>query len=253
MAYANNEQVGRVQPLRCWTSRQVEAVRAAAQQVICDWCTAWGMDPSSAQVLITNGDACEQPSLDALHRALHIALFGESAIDPASGLDAPVASRVRERVLGDLRERMIAWARVDLIDQTVSAQPTHIPKPWSGDLVLRWRWAGLEGHWVLAFQAVSKLVPAFAAPRPTLTASVDLAQALADHHFTVRAGLSPISLLLGDLASLGIGDIVKLNHRLDQPLQLSMADSHAGLCAGWLGQRQGRKALELTAADTPST
>jgi flagellar motor switch protein FliM len=71
-----------------------------------------------------------------------------------------------------------------------------------------------------------------------------LATALGPQKLQVQAQLTPVTVTLGDLSSLVVGDILILPHMLDTPLQVT--DPQQGpLCDAWLGQRDGRVALEL--------
>jgi hypothetical protein len=248
MSLASSEQEQRAKPLRCWTAQQTEAVCASAEGVLRGWCTAWDIDPQGVRVLVLQGDAPLLPAPDAWQRALQSALFGGTPSAAAPNIGGPVSRQVRAEAWADLRSRARAWAGCDVFELSESSQPLGEPQAWSGDLVLRWHCAGLEGVWPLAGDAVVRLAPPLVSPPPALAPKVDMGQALAAHVLTVRTSLAPVSLRLGDLASLGLGDIVKLPHSLDQPLHLSLPDGDAPLCAGWLGQRHGQKALELTPA-----
>lgn len=249
MALASPEQEQRVQPLRCWTDVQIEALRAAAARVLDEWRGAWSSDTEAVQVVALTGEheAPSSVSPDAVQRALQAALFGGTGPAAAPGAGGPLSRRLRTQAWDDLRQRAQAWAGIDLMAST-NQSPMTPPAAWSGDVVLHWRWKCLEGLWAMSGACVARLVPPSVVSSPMPTPQVPLGDALSDHVLRVQADLSPVSLRLGDLASLGIGDIVRLNHALDQPLSLSLPGAAGLLCAGWLGQRNGHKALELTPA-----
>ena len=52
-------------------------------------------------------------------------------------------------------------------------------------------------------------------------------------------------LLLRELATLSVGDVITLDHRLQDPVTLRLAGG-GDLCTGYLGVCQGRKAVQLT-------
>lgn len=249
MALASPEQEQRIQPLRCWTDAQIEALRAAAAHVLDEWRGAWSSDTEVVQVvaLTWEHEVLPPASPDAVQRALQAALFGASGPAAAPGAGGPLSRRLRTQAWDDLRLRALAWAGIDLVAST-NQSPMTPPAAWSGDVVLHWRWRNLEGLWAVPGTCVARLVPPSVVSSPAPTPQVPLGDALSEHVLRVQADLSPVSLRLGDLASLGVGDIVRLNHALDQPLSLSLPGAQEPLCAGWLGQRNGHKALELTPA-----
>ncbi|KQO35431.1 hypothetical protein ASF19_23820 [Acidovorax sp. Leaf84] len=67
--------------------------------------------------------------------------------------------------------------------------------------------------------------------------------------------MQSLTLSLGQLQSLGVGDIVILSHSLDLPAQLKIDSNEVlgslkeaqplPLCQAWLGQLQGNMAVEL--------
>ena len=121
--------------------------------------------------------------------------------------------------------------------------------PWSGALWLQWPWC--HGVWRLRlpYRAVVALLGEEApgpATRPTVrdAALLPLGQALGEQRLAVRVELQPVDLSLGQLQDLRLGDVVALDHALDQPLRVVTADG-VPVCGAWLGQREGRIAVEL--------
>jgi len=96
-------------------------------------------------------------------------------------------------------------------------------------------------HEVVAAWGSADPAPAASPALPT----TGLDEALARERITLRTVLSGTELNLGQLQSLSIGDVIPLEHRLDAPLKVVSAEG-AELCEGWLGQRQGRIAVEMT-------
>lgn len=246
MSLASPEQEKRAQALRCWSYAQVDTVRAGAERVLTDWCAAWASEAQSVvRVSVLDDQPSPLQSPDAMQRALQALLLNGSAQAGAVGTGGPIARQVRVLAWGDLRARLLAWTGVDLVARAQASPCPPQPEAWSGELLLSWRCDELEGVWSLPGEAVARLIPPCNVPAPTLSPVVELGHALAEHLLTVQAFLSPVSLPLGELASLAPGDIVRLSHPLDQPLHLRLPGGLAPLCAGWLGQRHGRKALDL--------
>ncbi|RIX79087.1 FliM/FliN family flagellar motor C-terminal domain-containing protein [Acidovorax cavernicola] len=148
--------------------------------------------------------------------------------------------------LGDLP--LQAFADVDRVGATSAAQA------WSGALCIRASWCG--GEWTLAlpWDAVTAVLgeeaPASQSRNSTPQAGgqpkVRLDLALADRRVALRVMLEGAQLNLGQIQGLRVGDVIPLAHRLDAAAQVVGADSQR-VCDGWLGQSQGRLAIELAA------
>lgn len=248
MAFATAEQEQRAQPLRAWTSAQLDAVRVSARRVLQDWSTTWSMDRTTGRVLIVEHEPQRRPSTEALQRALQNALFAPTTHSPSLGDGAAIARRVGTQVWDDWRARVLAWAGLDLVGDVERIKPFVKPQAWSGDVLLQLHWCGMDWPLCLPGEAVARLAPPCVVPEPPRVAQVNLGEALEEHVLEAHVTLAPVTLRLGDLATLAIGDVVTLPHTLDQPLHLTVQDGQTPLCSGWLGQRHGLKALELTPA-----
>ncbi|QGW82255.1 FliM/FliN family flagellar motor switch protein [Variovorax paradoxus] len=129
--------------------------------------------------------------------------------------------------------------------------------PWSGALCVRWPWCGGSWHLDLPHGAVAVLLGHAAGsaspPRtyPPQMPRVPLAQALSGQRVALRVMLEGTELNLGQLQGLQLGDVLPLAHALDAPAQVAGTDG-APVCHGWLGQSEGRIAVEL-GAPTSST
>ncbi|WPH16092.1 FliM/FliN family flagellar motor C-terminal domain-containing protein [Variovorax paradoxus] len=138
-----------------------------------------------------------------------------------------------------------------------SREGNTLSNPWSGALSVHWPWCG--GVWRLGLPhgAVAALLASeSAAARPTLRSGEHLLpkepldQALADRRVALRVMLKGAELNLGQLQELRVDDVVPLEHLLDAPAQVVGADG-GRVCDGWLGQSDGRIAIEL-AVSAPS-
>lgn len=252
MAFANLEQAQRARPLRCWSERQIGIVRGGAQARLEEWCRDWSLDAKTARVVLGEGDAPPPFSPDSLQRALQTALFGATGQGGSPGLGGVISREIRTRAWNDLRSRLLSWSGVDLLERVDGSGPPVSSGAWSGDLPLHWSWGGLAGRWWLTGDVVATLLPRSPATTIEARPKVPLGKALAGQTVAVQVGLSSVALRLGDLASLSEGDIVRLPHALHEPLAVSLAAGHMPLCAGWLGQRHGLKALELAPASEAS-
>jgi len=129
---------------------------------------------------------------------------------------------------------------------------------WSGVLRLRWPWCG--GIWTLtlppdavAAALVGSGAEPKAAPIPLIATAPrqSLGQALDGQLVGLRVLLAGTELNLGQLQDLRLDDVVPLAHALDAPAQL-VGTTGSPVCEGWLGQRDGRIAIELVAPQVAS-
>ncbi|HSV47297.1 MAG TPA: FliM/FliN family flagellar motor switch protein [Ramlibacter sp.] len=136
--------------------------------------------------------------------------------------------------------------------QLQDAQLPGGPQPadlgtWSGAVVAVLPLERGEIRLLLGGEAVAALLPR-RPKRPAMpsTPVVPLATAIGSHKLALAAHLSPFDLDLGSLSMLRVGDVIPLPHPLDAPLWVKTAD--ATVCCAFLGQRHGRKAIELVKA-----
>lgn len=128
------------------------------------------------------------------------------------------------------------------------------PDPWSGALYVRWPWCGGVWTLVLSHEAVASLLSAEAAPvvapgaGPQHAPKERLDRVLTGQTVSLRIMLAGVELNLGQLQQLRLDDVVPLEHPLDAPAQVLGADG-APICDGWLGQIDGRVAIELALPD----
>lgn len=189
------------------------------------------------------------PGYTAIH-AITRAMFGTDAVRDVPGM----ADGAARAAWTDWLRRLAASPVPEGSELQEVAPPlgSTAAKPWSGALWLRWRWCGGSWHLAISHEVVAAwagaestkpAAPVSVAPSPTR-----LDQALAHERITLRTVLGGAELNLGQLQSLRVGDVVPLEHRLDAPLDV-VTDEGAVLCEGWLGQRQGRVAVEMSLPD----
>ncbi len=276
---ADSERLAR--PLRAWRDDQRLAVQAFFEQLAADWhrdwclagpssagpagvadedgghagadalpCVAWRHIPARAAAPTPaafaptdNAIAGGRPSPSALSDLCR-ALFGDAGPQPGS-----VALEVAHRAWGDWWLRMNRRARL----------PRATPRPgsrtsdwWSGKLQVRLPWCAgtlvleleeAQARALLESQAPALLAATAASAAPA-TRKTSIAVALAGRGIELRAMLGGVELSLRQLQSLRVGDVVPLEHRLDEP---ALVESTAAdpLCRGWLGQQDGHVAVEM--------
>lgn len=267
----------RARPLHHWPKARQEAVRVHFAEIHRAWCADWlpasgtaassdsavwlsdsvaetAFVPEGTTIFWSFVDASVVTTGCAAVHAIARAMFGSDAVRDVPG----IANGAARAAWNDWLRRLAALP----VPEASGLQEVAPPKggvaarPWSGALWLRWCWCG--GLWRLALP--HEVVAAWASgesakPAPPALADPSITrldQALARERITLRTVLGGAELTLGQLQSLRIGDVIPLAHRLDAPLNVVTAEG-AALCEGWLGQRQGRVAIEMSLPDLPRT
>ena len=243
-------------PLRTWNHSQVAIIQDACQVVYDTWCQEWGLPASSVHVADA-GSAWEGLDDGAAERELQPWLFGDRASGSAVG-NSGMASQLGARAW---RAWQVALAPLAPPDPT--ARPV---RAWSGGLVAVFPWA--SGQWCRALEGdtverilslqdvthVSETQPHGSLGTSQKVELVPLNHAIARHLLNVNIQLQPVSLSLAQLQSLSLGDVVTLDHGLDEPALMHLATASISpnavaaeppLCTVWLGQVDGRMAVEL--------
>lgn len=272
---------GHVSPLRAWTAAQQALLKRSLADTLAAWQADWGVAGSAvaAQVELHDGfaDLAGQASArkvrDAAQaeRVLHNLLFGDRAYASFNATESStVAGQLAEAAWQDWLQRLARLLGFPdgahgassgfFASPGTSAAPDAVapwPSPWSGDLLawlpwgretleLRLRADGVEN---VLRRGAAELAGAAGGSTVPVAPPIPVDRALAGRSLRVRGELGTVTLALGQLQELGLGDVVALPHRLDQPLELRLADSGSPqgllLCRAWLGQAQGRIALEL--------
>jgi hypothetical protein len=274
-------------PLRWWPEAVLDATAATITPAWQGWCTDWGVSAPAVRAsnasdsIATAGghwhwhQAARQGEatvwLGITHtegvEAMRELLFmqrpapSESRVDDSSSIAAEVAGvgwrELRERLTSSLAAIGLSTTFDD--SDTQAAAPAKADwRRWSGaiDVVLD---AGrAEAEPILmhlsgpAAEAMAKKLPASPAKRasarePMITRSA----AIERQEIRLAAELDGVALRLDVFESLRLGDVLPLQHRLDEPLHIRLpgdgADraSSAVFCAALLGARRGRRAVEL--------
>jgi len=267
----------KARPLRSWPASQKEHVRWRMVALHQDWAAEWlplrdaGAREPEVQVIEATGESdataswAFAPALrrasgagaphDAALLAVGATMFGADTGPAAAG--GPPAGRIADRIAlaawNDWLHRIdtalngFALAPRSVAASAVAETPSHA---WSGALRLRWPWCG--GLWTLdlPYEAVAALLgsaqasPSEPAEKPAASPKERLDRALSDQPVTLRVLLEGAELNLGQLQGLRLDDIVPLAHRLDTPAIVVGTDGQQ-VCDGWLGQSEGRVAIEL--------
>lgn len=250
----------RARKLFSWGVEQRVAVESALQSTHEDWLRDWGLSEPERRLSFSN-----QLSDDLARQTLGAQLFGPEPVlaklprdqETCSSIVQAVADeawddwqmRLGRAVTGDGQSSRIPFQVI----QANSSDPMRFS--WDGrmDINFPW-WSGqwsvrLDSDAVLHLLEVSGGSARVSPPVPQ-TAMIPLTTALARQPMEVKAHFTAVSLTLGQIQGLRIGDVIPLAQNLDEPAELRLqvdADKTFPLCAAWLGQRTGRMAAELAA------
>lgn len=259
-------------PLVALSHKQQERVAAVLNQAhgqwLCNWSAAFGLDVPTVGVSLRSGageSLQDRTPMLSVHM-LHL-LWGPTAPSAVSKIfpSVPLATRVAELAASAWEsciEDVLGRQGESLDPAAISvAEAAGVPG-WDGSLLADFA----IGHaiWTIRLSPseVLRLAgppmdderpagPSEAAPSPT-----PLVLALANSRVTVQVELAPLELTIGELESLRMGDVVVLDHALDEPAVVRSA-SHAtratvspttdALCSAWLGRSGTSIAAELHA------
>lgn len=254
----------RMQPLRWWTGPQLTELAARFEHVTQEWCTAWGLPAPVALVCMRAhecaGAQAEDWRLWAAQGERQVLLRSKEtpAAQLLSALFKPAAKAgecAHDSMASQLAQQawcalQAAWrgvcgiAPVAQMDEAATAPADS--RAWSDAVVL-----GFDG-WVLDLQlylnpaCASELMhmpPRFQLPAASQPPLTDFFDALQDASLPLRVALSDVEIDIGSLQNLALGDVIRLPHLLDAALNVHVGDDI--VCTAYLGQRQGRRAVEL--------
>jgi len=240
-----------VAPMRWWSDRAIEKATARIGRSVDAWREAWGCAAPARIECVREHEwtgASHSPSAPVLHAATFDALFGLRPVSAVGGELA--ADRLAQLASSELREALRAAClppagREDGDD--AGAARRH---RWSGVLVASVSCGPirivrlLDAASVEAMLAAEGEHPRSAPPRARAPALAPLADALQTRTVRIRTTLAAGELDLASLQALALGDVIRLPHPLDRPLAVQ-ADEDPLPCVAYLGQRDGRRAIEL--------
>lgn len=195
-----------------------------------DWQMVSGLDGEPQCWLLTSAGLARQLSqyqwADAAEEKLE-----------ASG---PISQAVTRQQLHALEQALVTallGAEQNGVLTTSSAPPAQVPAD--------------KGLLYLSISLLQETVTCCVAlPAPALRREADaplpapIIQAVQEETISLVATLGHQSLTLGQLASLAIGDVIRLPLALDQPIQIQ-DEYQTSLCPAHLGQQDGMMAVEL--------
>ena len=245
---------GRGLPLVAWSPSQLEAIAGPFGAARDAWARDWGVrldgtttasnaaqdEAAQAWALLAEGQggSVHMREPQGWVRTLMAQLWGE----PHSA--APIAQRVAGTCGNALREALAGagpWSPAGM--RSSASLPGRLR--WSGSVLVT-----LPGDTRLLLDAIAARALVDSSGERALrsparsTALVGVASAMQRQGMRVHVQLEGAQLDLGALDQLRVGDVLRLQHRLDTPARVHGADG-TPLFDGHLVRARGRKAVEL--------
>lgn len=197
--------------------------------------------------------------------AVQAALFGASPLarnDPQGDVGSSVAGRVCADAVDDWCARLREWLGANGWDASCPSDamrhglPEQVRQPWSGAVWLSMGWCWQRFHLVMDFNCAANLLgqdsavstQAQSGQGASGAARVPVLSALAGETLSMTVELNPVTIELGNLAGLRIGDVVRTPHALEAPLSVRAEDGTM-FCHAFLGKVDEDRAVELLPVD----
>lgn len=257
-----------------WASeRQLHVVKEKVSQIALQWCRQWSKFERTPLTVRTTLGSSDQLDIGRVEvwtqvkrnhsHAAWLGLCGSKrrAIEQAL-FDEPLQQK-QEPNHNDLHERIIVRAWEDLLAKFIDltgltgasidfAKPIEsVLRPWSGAVFVE-----LTIDTIPLFLILSKdIVSTICGPDEKRLSAPERKKPVASLQYLVRkqyvslnASLQGCELDFGSLEQLRVGDVVKLEHKLDQALMLNTLSGDF-ICHAYLGRIVQNKAIELVIGD----
>lgn len=237
-------------PYRLCSAAALAGAQLHATQALQRWSSEW-LGPTAGQIAVEVSEHARTPAAanegDWLRAhgdkatfwvaTSQQALLGQLLFGPSAGAARP----------GTLAASSVAQALEALVQELAGARsfqhtaaPVHLHEAGRAAVQMMLRWG--DESLLLLGELAPTARPVSASPKSPLGS---LAQALGAQPVTLRAGLGSTELDLQTLQMLRVGDVLPLDKRVDDRLDLSVAGEELH-CAGYLVSLDGAKAIEFT-------
>ena len=250
--------------LRFWPEEQLRTVERLLGQALRPWVLDWGLDESRVRVQCAPAGADDAAATEdtTLHgdrgsvawlRAQKWAGVLVPEFFGNAGGSGEIAREIEAACIDDASRRLAhALGMSGTAPQELTSTSMQRRRgAWGGEVRASLPFGGLLllnagaveaclGRGGMPAQSSASRVAAAPVAMPLL-------EAAAGQRMSLRAQLAPCEVDLGVLQNLQPGDVLRIPHRVDAPLQVR-SDSGATLFTGYLASIRGRKALELARA-----
>lgn len=273
-----------VRPLRWWSDTQLVQLAKLIEHEWVQWSANWGLTEMVAETLAVSCQLAHEteqasdswlPLLaaassdrqlwlsaeQALEQSVFVSLFGElpkqyNHLSADSSASNVVAWQIVKNIVDDWYSRLTRLCGSEYAAQELTLYPTLAMTPpkseaarWSGAVRIDITSPIIKLPMYASAHVAAVMIGATGAARSAKTVTnepplTSLKLALANQILRLRVELNDVELDLGSLQSLAEGDVIRLPHLLSQALSVHM-EGHRGICAAYLGQTNGMRAVEL--------
>lgn len=245
-------------PLRAWRDQDLARVAGRIEAALQEWAHDWGV-PLDAARPVRCAASLRQVSALVSWQCLGMRADGGAWIRRAEGegerlaqawFDAgcttPVVAAVVQACQDDVLRCIASAFQLGADEIRDATPPPSIWSPWSGSVLASLPWGG---QLLLEVGLVRRLLqgPGGGDPAPVpvrRTALAPVTGAITALPLTLGVCIQGCDLALGELQGLQPGDVLRLQHPIDAPAEVSAAGGTV-LCRGWLARSRGRKAVEF--------
>lgn len=169
----------------------------------------------------------------------------------ASGAPARVSALLNDlvmRAVTDLMRPLCPWVTERAPKKMPEGErlPAQVWEAGSGAVVATLEWDGERMEIVFSAGHVSAMLDAAKAKPSPGVPFARITDTLLNERLTLKVLAGEALLELGLLQTIAVGDVIKLNTRIDEPLQV-LNDDGTRFCEAFLGSRDGRKSIQLIA------
>lgn len=186
--------------------------------------------------------------------SVDLAAFGAwiaSRVDdgPVDYQKTEIVVQLLQRAVKDLYRRVVEALSLDGIVDTTFSSSISLPdmtqefRVGSGSVYAETKLAGVKFSWILG--GGLDLLPEKNNKNKYADEVVNRELAIENQSVMVTAWLGETELTVDDLGHMAVGDVLRLDKKLDDPLRVTIGNNTAATLQGWLCTNEHHKALKL--------
>ena len=258
-------------PFRWYGTSEIESLSKALQEKLANWALHWGIHGEETsvapQIHIAQGEDLKaysgllesalgvsdglsqvrvvgSPGLQTLLTTESQHLLPELLLRRALTSEAiahPLSQEILTKALNDVANHLSAGRAADVVvGKEIFARA-------SGWTLVKANWSKLNIFVLIAPQILANWLP-LKQPRTALDRQHSAKETFKNLTASLTAELSPVTLSIGEISSLAVGDVVRLQHAVITPVYVKTAAGGI-LCRAILGKKDERRALQLASGN----
>lgn len=259
----------RIRPFKLINKTEFGFIHVRVQEILAGWTEKWLLDNAMSVAAAAADNAKESigggaanwrrvsispecwvgiyasfPSLNLLSTSLSGARSVLTEEPPS-----PLLCELVNKALLDLAESVFTGLlgkqeRADIIRQ---APPEETWKWGSGAVLIDLGFAGEKFHLLLSPELTNRTLGKVAASQESTGNLISVVEALASQTAELDVWLGDAELELAVIQSISVGDVIRFEKKIDQPLHVCLKDNkEKEICVGFPGAYKGNKAIQLT-------